>query len=368
MQHSQRNRTGAIAAILVVLGLVVGLGLGLLLSWVVWPVGFVHTSIADLSPEQKDDYMLLVASAYASDGDLVKAQDRLAQLDVPNVNQSLVVLIDRYMLEGLGKEEIHLLASLADSLGVASPKMVAYLATPTPLPTDTPIPTPTPQPTDTPTPTQVPPTATPVPPADTPQPQATDAPPTPTHTAVPPTNTPRPRATDTPRPQPTNTPKPTSPPAPSWAWNAQLMGPANEPGQSCESGAQYVRVTVVNAQGGQLGGVWLHDYYSGATQVTGHKGEDPYWGVGEAEIPCPGNGGARICIAGDQNGSCVSGYTRDMSCYYAPSFEDLWAAGYCECCEKPITKERCLEFYNSGAQCMQQARHYSWRVVFTRSW
>lgn len=368
MEHSQRSRMGLITAILVVLGLTAGAIVGLLLGWVVWPVKFVDTSIADLAPECKDEYMLLVASAYAVDGDLEKAQARLAELEVPNVNQSLAALIDRYVLEGREEKDIEALAGLAHTLGATNPQVLAYLVTPTPLPTYTPLPTDTPTATPIPpTDTPVPPTDTPVPPTDTPQPAPTETPTAPpTDTPAPPTDTPKPAPTN--KPRPTNTPKPTSPPAPKWSWNVQLMGPANEPGQSCEGGAQYIRVTVVDAQGVQLGGIWIHDLYTGQTQVTGHKGDDPFWGPGEAEIPCPGDSGAAICIAADASGTCVTGYTRGMSCLQAPDFEDLWSAGYCECCERGITKERCRQFYDSGAQCLRQNRHLSWRVTFRRSW
>ena len=138
------------------------------------------------------------------------------------------------------------------------------------------------------------------------------------------------------------------------------MGPANSSNQECEGGAQYIRATVVKANGVQIGGVYLREYYTGRYQVTGHKAGDMDWGQGEAEFACPGDGGAMLCVAAAQGGSCDSDYTRGMSCYYAPDFEDLWAAGYCECCEPGISKERCQMFYDTEAQCMKQARHYSY--------
>ncbi len=229
MEQAQRKRTGLTVAVLVILGLMAGAVVGLVIGWVVWPVRFVDTSIADLAPEQKDEYMLLVASAYVTDGNLEKAQARLARLEVPNINQSLSALIDRSILEGQSEVDIRALATLANALGVVSPQMLAYLATPTPLPTDTPLPTPTPLPTDTPTATSLPPTDTAVPPTDTPPPQPTDTPPPPpTNTPVPPTNTPKPQPTNPPKPQPTNPPKPTNtpqPPATKWTWTARLLGP-----------------------------------------------------------------------------------------------------------------------------------------------
>jgi hypothetical protein len=127
-----------------------------------------------------------------------------------------------------------------------------------------------------------------------------------------------------------------------------------------------IRVTVVNAGGNQIPGVWVYDKYSGQYQVTGNV-DSPDWGPGETRFEYGIGGGGSLCIADGQGGGCVSDYTRDMPCYNPPPFEDLWAAGYCDCCEVGITKERCQELYNSGDWCMSW-RHYSWRTVFKRNW
>jgi len=375
----------------VILGLTVGLGLGLVIGWVILPVEYVDTAIADLGIEAKEEYILLVASAYACDGDLEEAQARLSLLEAPNINQWVADMAGRYIAQGRDEEDIEALATLAQGLGVASPAMMAYVATPTPPPTVAPSPTPTPMPSATPTATllptdvptaeprpsatQPPPTNTPPPaPTNTPPPPPTNTPPPPTATARPPTNTPKPKPTNPPpptKPKPTNPPPPTNtpnPPAAKWRWSASLMGPANSANQSCTGGAQYIRVTVLNAAGGQIPGVYLREYYRGIYQVSGHKAGDMDWGPGEAEFACPGDGGAMVCVASGPDGDCVSDYTRSMSCYYAPDFEDLWAAGFCSCCEDGISKEECRKRYDEEAECMKRARHYSWRVTFQRSY
>ncbi|MGD8397770.1 MAG: hypothetical protein PVG11_02835 [Anaerolineae bacterium] len=369
-----RNKTGLIMAILVGLGLLAGVGLGLLLGWVVVPVRYVDTSIADLAPEYRDEYMLLVASGYAVDGDLEKAQARLAELEVPNLNQTLAATLNAWVAEGRDEAEIRLLANLAADLGLNSPEILAYVASPTPRPTDTASPSPTPEPTDTATPTPLVPTATPVPPTDTPttvppsdtpppEPTATDTPPPePTATPAPPTDTPRP----TNPPQPTNTPQPTSPPQPQWTWDARLVGPG-EDGQGCGYGNLQIRVTVVNAGGNQINGVWVHDKYSQQYQVTGNVGS-PEWGPGETKFEYGIGGGGSLCIAEGQGGACVSGYTRDMPCYYLPPVEDLYAAGYCNCCEQGASLDRCRQLVDQGTCFPTGAEHFSWRVVFRRNW
>jgi hypothetical protein len=396
MSQRQGTRAWLIIAVLVILGLTAGLGLGLLFGWVVMPVKYVDTTFADLQVEYKEEYMVMVASAYSCDGDLAKAQARLEALDAPNTNQWLADLIDRYILEGHDEDTIRALVNLAHAQGVGSPNMAAYLATATPLPTSTPVPTLTPLPTDVPTMTPVPPTEVPATqpptetpvaptntsepnPTDTPQPVPTDTsvPPTdtpvpPTDTSVPPTNTPAP-PTNTPKPQPTNTPKPPptntpKPPAPAAKWTVveqRLVGPGQD-GQGCDYGNLQIRVTVVDAGGNQISGVWVYDKYSQQYQLTGNVGS-PEWGPGETKFEYGIGGGGSLCIADSQGGGCVSGYTRDMPCYFLPPFDDLWTAGYCQCEKPDITRDECQQLLNEGRFMGPGAGHFSWRVVFRRS-
>jgi hypothetical protein len=369
MEQPPRNRKGLIVAILLILGLTAGAGLGLLMGWVIWPVRYFDTAIADLQPEHKEQYIVLVASAYTLDGDLEKAQTRLDELEAPNIQLWIAELTDRYISEGQNEADIRALVELARALGVDSPQMAAWLrptATPTSPPTDTPPPSPSPAPTDTPTEPPLAPTETPGLPSDTPEPQATDTPaPQPTDTPITPTDTPVPTSP----PQPTNTPKPPAPtntpkpPAAKWTWTARLVGPG-EDAQGCDYGNLQIRVAAIDGSGNQIGGVWLHDRYSGQYQLTGNVGS-PDFGPGETKFEYGIGGGGSLCVTSGQGAPCVSDYTRDMPCYNPPPLEDMWAAGYCECCETGITKERCQELYNAGASCMNWG-HYSWRVVFKR--
>jgi hypothetical protein len=161
---------------------------------------------------------------------------------------------------------------------------------------------------------------------------------------------------------PTNTPKPTATPAAKWTWTARLVGPG-EDAQTCTDGLKLIRVTVLDAAGNQLPGVWIHERYTGLYQVSGHKGDDPFWGPGEAEFSQLDGG--QMCIASGEGGACESDLTRNLPCHDPPPLEDLWAAGYCECCEPDITMERCRELFDSGS-CLGIA-HYAWRVEFKRS-
>jgi hypothetical protein len=363
-----KNRPMAMALGSVFFSVMGGIGIGLLMGWVVWPIDQGNATFADLANKYKEDYIVLVSAAYAQDGSLDKARVLLDQLESPNPAQWVTELASTYIREGRDPAELQHLVKLAHGLGMADENMIAYLPTDTPMPSATPSPTPAPTNTvpptmtftPTPSPTDVPPTDTAVPPTDTPVPP-TDTPP-PTNTPVPATKPPKPTATKAP---PTATPKPQA----AWSWAARLVGPG-EDAQTCTSGLLQIRVTVVNAAGAQIPGVWVYDKYSGFYNLTGNV-DSPDWGPGETKFEYGYNGGGSLCIASSQGGPCVSEFTRDMPCDFNPPFEDKWAAGYCQCCspEAAANKELCRQLYEAGDTCIAWPRgHYAWRVVFRRSY
>ena len=123
---------------------------------------------------------------------------------------------------------------------------------------------------------------------------------------------------------------------------------------------------MLNAGGNQIPGIWVHDQFSGQYQLTGNVGS-PDWGPGETKFEYGIHGGGSLCIADGQGGGCITSWTRGLPCYDPPPFEDMWAAGYCECCQPGISKDACQQLYNSGGSCMNWG-HYSWRVVYRRNW
>jgi len=181
-------------------GLVLGLAVGLLISWVLSPVKYVDTAPFSLRGDYKDVYRGLIAAAYQADGDLGRARSRLALLGDADPARALVDQAQESMVDGKAGEEARSLAGLAAAMG-GNPNQIAALrlspspATPTPaVLTPTLVPSsPTLSPTVTPGPTL---TAT-VSTADallsaTPRPSATRAP----------TDTPQPSRTPTLTPGP----------------------------------------------------------------------------------------------------------------------------------------------------------------------
>jgi hypothetical protein len=164
---------------LLLLGLIIGLALSLTYVWVLNPVESYNVALADLNPADKEEYIVLIAAAYAIEGDLNRARARLSELGDPDSARTVAKLAERYIAEKRSTTEIRSLAKLADALGVTSSDLVVYISTPTPTSTAT----------VTPSPTLAPPTAT-----SAATPTSTPAPATPTATA---TTEPSPSSTPT---------------------------------------------------------------------------------------------------------------------------------------------------------------------------
>jgi cell division septation protein DedD len=173
------------------LGLAVGVGLSLAYAWGFNAPALEETTPAALNPNDKEIFTVLVAAAYASDGELDRAKKRLAGLEDLDIESTIVSLAERYVREDHDVRDVRALARLADGLGKTSASVRPFVATPTV--TATPTPTKTP----------VPPTAT----ATRPKPTATATPkptrtPTATKTPASPTATRTPTLTRTATPQP----------------------------------------------------------------------------------------------------------------------------------------------------------------------
>jgi hypothetical protein len=156
-------------------GLLLGLGLGLLVAWVLAPVKYTDTAPASLRADFKDQYRNLIASSYLATGDLGRAQSRLALLGDSDPRQALIVQAQSILAAGNPDGNPYVLVNLANALEqrpitVLSPTISptaeqfssqtpSLLGGPSITPTRratserTPILSPTPRPTRTPTPT-----------------------------------------------------------------------------------------------------------------------------------------------------------------------------------------------------------------------
>jgi hypothetical protein len=98
-------------------GAVLGVAFGLFYSWVVSPVKYVDAPPYALRADFKDDYRALVAAAYLYSRDLVRAQDRLAQLKDDEPAQTMAIQSQRALAQGRPDEEVRALGILAMALG-----------------------------------------------------------------------------------------------------------------------------------------------------------------------------------------------------------------------------------------------------------
>lgn len=124
-------------------GLIIGLALGILIAWVIFPVQYVNTAPASLREDFQEQYRALIAAAYLATGDLARTQARLALLQDPNISDTLAAQAQRALAAGKPAEEVRALAQLA-SVAHLPPDQFPTPPPPTPSPTAANLPSPTP--------------------------------------------------------------------------------------------------------------------------------------------------------------------------------------------------------------------------------
>lgn len=105
-------------------GLALGLIIGLAYAWLVRPVQYTNTAPASLRSDFKDQYRVLIASAYASNGDLVRAQARLDLLQDEDAAKILAEQAQRKLAQDGSTSEARALGLLAVALGEVPPTAV----------------------------------------------------------------------------------------------------------------------------------------------------------------------------------------------------------------------------------------------------
>jgi hypothetical protein len=278
---------------------VLGLAAGLFITWQLWPVEYYNTDPIDLRQEHKDDYVVMIAAAYAQDSDLETAASRLEILGFEEPTQVVLGLFQRYGEAGY-TEETRSLARLAYDLGIEDVALLPYIEQPTstPEPTATPEPTPTetvaPPPTVTPTEVPPEPTAT-----------ATETPPEPTATVT--ATEPAPPPTNTPTAPPEDTPTPTV----AVDFDYQLVE-RSDLGCTSDGDGDYILVQVNDENGRGVAGVEVLVKGSGVedTFFTGLKPEvDP--GFADFLVTAPGTYTVEVM---DGDSQVAQGLTFDDDC------------------------------------------------------
>jgi hypothetical protein len=104
-------------------GRALGAALGLFYSWVLSPAQYTDTFPETLRADYKSDYVLMTARAFAADGSLDLANQRLAPLKLSNPGRYTADLTAQAIKRGAPLEDLRALAALASALGVAPPAL-----------------------------------------------------------------------------------------------------------------------------------------------------------------------------------------------------------------------------------------------------
>lgn len=108
-------------------GVILGVGLALLVGWVLFPVVRYDESPASMRRDYRDEYIRLTALAYQNDVDLNLAETRLGSLTDDAPVQPLVDLTLRWIDEERSADLIAPLALLARDLNASTPEMAPFL-------------------------------------------------------------------------------------------------------------------------------------------------------------------------------------------------------------------------------------------------
>ncbi len=108
-------------------GVLLGVGLGLVISWGFLPQTTTEATPSMLQDDFKDNYRSLIALAYASTGDLPRAENRLASLEDANMAQAIESQAQRSLAGGDSPESLEALAILAAELSkeTSTPEITA---------------------------------------------------------------------------------------------------------------------------------------------------------------------------------------------------------------------------------------------------
>lgn len=95
-----------------------GIALGIVVGWWLWPITYTNTSPASLRQDHRDDYVLMTAASYQLDQDLDAARARLVILDSQDPAAPVLELNEKLVIEGGSEDDIARLSELARALGV----------------------------------------------------------------------------------------------------------------------------------------------------------------------------------------------------------------------------------------------------------
>lgn len=117
--------------LLLIGGVLIGIGVGIIAGWLVWPVTYYDTDVFDLRADYQDEYVVMVGALNALEQDAGTARQLLALLSSPGAARSaegiVVDVTERYIARGANPTDISYLVSLAEDLGTVTTPMQPYV-------------------------------------------------------------------------------------------------------------------------------------------------------------------------------------------------------------------------------------------------
>lgn len=107
-------------------GIVIGLIVGLVYTWVIAPPEYYDTSPARMHEYFRQDWIRMTALAYGIDGNLERAQIRLQGLPADEIRQSIIQTLDDAVAVGRPILLLQHLSELAWSYGADTPAVAIY--------------------------------------------------------------------------------------------------------------------------------------------------------------------------------------------------------------------------------------------------
>jgi hypothetical protein len=117
--------------LLLIGGVLIGIGLGLIVGWLVWPVSYSDTDFFDLRADYQDEYVVMVGALNALEGDADASRRLLALLSdarAPRSIEGIVVdVTERCIARGANPTDIGYLIGVAKALGTVTTPMQPFL-------------------------------------------------------------------------------------------------------------------------------------------------------------------------------------------------------------------------------------------------
>jgi len=101
-------------------GLLIGIGIGLLIGWVISPVNYIDTAPYSLQSRYKEEYRKLIALSYLSNGDVGRARERMGLLKDADPVRELSAQAQRVLAEGGLAADSRALSALASALNASA--------------------------------------------------------------------------------------------------------------------------------------------------------------------------------------------------------------------------------------------------------